>query len=68
MTATIQQLYQSPALRKDVAEGLIELHNKFNDAVNDAIDAGIPLILVSAVVQAHAQLNTAMMLEVEDAE
>ena len=66
MTAKIETLYQHPAIRRDIAEALIELNNKINEAVNDAIEAGTPLILISAILQAEAQVNTVRMMEVED--
>lgn len=68
MTAKIQTLYQHPAIRRDIAEALITLNNKINDAINDSIEAGVPLILISAILQAEAQVNTVRMMEVDDAE
>ena len=66
MTAKIETLYQHPAIRRDIAEALIELNNKINDAINDGIEAGVPLILISAILQAEAQVNTVRMMEMED--
>lgn len=66
MTAKIQTLYQHPAIRRDIADALITLNNKINDAINECIEAGVPLILISAILQAEAQVNTVRMMEVDD--
>ena len=66
MTERIVTLYQHPAIRRDIAEALITLNNKINEAINDSIEAGVPLILISAILQAEAQVNTVRMMEVED--
>ena len=66
MTERIVTLYQHPAIRRDIAEALIALNNKINEAVNEAIDAGTPLILISAILQAEAQVNTVRMMEVDE--
>lgn len=66
MTAKIETLYKHPAIRRDIAEALITLNNKINEAVSEAIEAGTPLILISAILQAEAQVNTVRMMEVED--
>ena len=68
MTAKIETLYQHPAIRRDIAEALITLNNKINDAINDSIEAGVPLILISAILQAESQVNTVRMMEVDDGE
>lgn len=66
MTAKIQTLYQHPAIRRDIADALITLNNKINDAINECIEAGVPLILISAILQAEAQVNTVRMMEVDE--
>ena len=66
MTERIVTLYQHPAIRRDIAEALITLNTKINEAINDSIEAGVPLILISAILQAEAQGNTVRMMEVDD--
>lgn len=66
MTERIVTIYQHPAIRRDIAEALITLNNKINDAINECIEAGVPLILISAILQAEAQVNTVRMMEVDD--
>lgn len=63
MTASIKTLYKHPAIRRDIAEALFTMNEKINDAVNDAIDADVPLLLISSVLNAHNAFNSAMLIQ-----
>lgn len=66
MTDKVTAIYQHPAIRKDIADAMIELNHKIADAINDADDAGVPLIMISTVLYAQMQLNMTIALEPEE--
>jgi late competence protein required for DNA uptake (superfamily II DNA/RNA helicase) len=62
MTAKITQIYQSPILRKDIAELLESFDVTITEAIDELVDAGVPLLLMKSILESHVTIATLQMV------
>jgi hypothetical protein len=62
MTAKITQIYQSPILRKDIAELLESFDVTITEAIGELVDAGVPLLLMKSILESHVTIATLQMV------
>ena len=62
MTAKITQIYKSPILRKDIAELLESFDVTITEAIDELVDAGVPLLLVKSILESHVTIATLQMI------
>lgn len=58
----VTTLYQAPILRRDVADAAIALDVELSGAIDAALDAGVPIIIVVGMLQARLHFTTVMAL------
>jgi len=66
--AVIRQLYRDPIVRADIARMMEELDQKITDAMDVAVDAGVPLILIKTILESHVTITTIQMVSGDDDE
>jgi len=66
--AIIRQLYREPIVRADIARMMEELDQKITDAMDVAVDAGVPLILIKTILESHVTITTIQMVSGDDDE
>jgi hypothetical protein len=62
MTAEITTLYNPPAMRRDVVEAAMELDVALSEAVDEALEKQVPLLLIVGMLQARMHFCTVMVL------
>ena len=62
----VTTLYHAPILRRDVADAAIALDVELSDAIDNALDAGVPIAMVIGMLQARLHFTTVMALTGDD--
>jgi hypothetical protein len=62
----VTQIYESPVVRRDIAEACNELDVTIGEAVMEAKNAGVPQGLIVAIIHAHDHAETSQIWEMQD--
>lgn len=66
--AKVTKIYEDPIIRMDVAKAMEAFDLAIATAIDDAVDAGIPFILILTLLQTHHTLVTLQMVQMENEE
>lgn len=62
----VTTIYQAPVLRRDVADAAVALDVAILEAIDAALDADVPPVMILGILHARLQFTTEITLTIED--